>query len=61
MEVFIELSDIQSPLQKIFVRVILPPDLRKMCGTVAARPALRNHFWERMTPSPHLEIIFRCG
>jgi hypothetical protein len=25
-------------------RAPLPPDLRKMCSTVASRPAPRNHF-----------------
>jgi hypothetical protein len=34
--------------------VILPPDLRKMCGTVASIPAPRNHFWEQVIPSPAL-------
>jgi hypothetical protein len=37
-------------------RAILPPDLRKMCGTVADRPAPRNHFWEQVTQHPHLEV-----
>jgi hypothetical protein len=52
MEVFIELSDIKSPLQKIFVRATnfspgagdFTARSKKKCGTVASRPALRNHF-----------------
>jgi hypothetical protein len=58
-------------------QAVLQPDLRKTCGTVAAKPTSRNHLWERVTPSPapenHLQVrvtpwpapesilISRCG
>jgi hypothetical protein len=46
----------KSLLQKTFVsffkkRAIMPPDLRKMRGTVTARPAPRNHFFGAGDPS----------